>query len=126
MRIKKAACKTGVVGERKNERCIMEFSTLRDVLVDPERYRWTDALYLSCERSWDGGSRCLILDPEETDDPDDDPILANENGLQYVLSMQDVQSIVRNAKRQKIELSEDELIRALDFYFANDAYIVFP
>lgn len=41
----------------------------------------------------------------------------------YVLSMQMIQSIVKSAKEQRTEVSEEDLVEAFLFYYDNDAYI---
>lgn len=66
----------------------------------------------------------MVLDPDDVeDDVVDLPKEAIDNNLMYVLSMQMIQSIVKSAKEQRTEVSEEDLVEAFLFYYDNDAYI---
>ena len=66
----------------------------------------------------------MVLDPDDVeDDVVDLPKEAIDNNLMYVLSMQMIQSIVKIAKEQRTEVSEEDLVEAFLFYYDNDAYI---
>ena len=66
----------------------------------------------------------MVLDPDDVeDDVVDLPKEAIDNNLMYVLSMQMIQSIVKSAKEQRTEVSEEDLVEAFLFYYDNDACI---
>ncbi|MBC8061296.1 MAG: hypothetical protein H7Y18_11595 [Clostridiaceae bacterium] len=48
-----------------------------------------------------------------------------DNNMKYVLSMQDIQSIVDNANQQHVDCTENELYQAFLYYYDNDAFILF-
>ena len=75
--------------------------------------------------------QCMILDLNETEDPDDDPVQAKENGLTYALHASDFQEIFGNLKEQVDCLRGKDhrtldlalFIKALEYYYDNDAFI---
>ena len=95
---------------------------LRDVLRDPKSFDIDLALFadrpaLSLE------SDCLLLDPDDVEDIDDVPDAARAAGYAYVLSMNDVDSIIDNLVDQVADPSDELRFAALQFYLARDAYI---
>ncbi|WP_305845492.1 DUF7716 domain-containing protein [Photobacterium leiognathi] len=98
--------------------------TLAKVLLNVDDLPWEYALYIpKVDIAWAKDMKCMILDPEETDDPDDDPDVAKSNGLKYALTISDVQDVVENVKTQDPSCDIDILIRALKYYYDNDAFI---
>jgi negative regulator of genetic competence, sporulation and motility len=99
---------------------------LSDVLVNSEKFEWSDALFMSRVEEWTLNSSCAVLDPDDIeDDADEEPKFAQDNNLKYILSIQDIQSIVDNAKQQKTCCTENDLFEAFLYYFDNDAFIEF-
>ena len=102
-------------------------ASLGEVLRDPDRFPWNDALYAAAASAFAEDLPVLVHDPDDVDDDVSDlPSEAAALGYEYVLGMQTVQSIVRNARQQRPEASTTDLLDALDFYYSNDAFIVWP
>lgn len=57
--------------------------------------------------------------------PVEQGIIVEGKTYTYVMSIQDMQSIVENAKQQKNNISVDELVEAFKYYYEHDAYIEF-
>ncbi|WP_291571657.1 DUF7716 domain-containing protein [Clostridium sp. UBA4548] len=99
---------------------------LRDILLNSEDFKWSDALFLVRDEEWTLDSECAVLDPDDVeDDADEEPRFASDNNMKYALSMQDIQSIVDNANQQHEYSSEGELLQAFLYYYDHDAYIEF-
>lgn len=97
---------------------------LENVLLKIEDLPWEYALYIpAIDAEWSGDMKCIVLDPEETADPDDDPDVAKTNGLKYALMISDVQDIVENAKAQKKNIEKKVIIDAIKYYYDNGAFI---
>jgi hypothetical protein len=100
--------------------------SLKDVLTDIDKYKWSDALFLPEDEVWELQSKCAVLDPDDVeDDADDAPRFAMDNNLVYALSIQDVKGIVKNAYEQKSNCLEKDLLEAFLYYYDNDAFIDF-
>jgi hypothetical protein len=98
--------------------------TLAKVLLKIEDLPWEYALYIpAADASWSEDMKCMVLDPEETDDTDDDPDVAKANGLKYALTISDMQDIVENANAQKKNIDQKVLIDAIKYYYDNGAFI---
>ncbi|CAI2160475.1 Uncharacterised protein [Serratia fonticola] len=100
---------------------------LAEVLDNPEGIDWRHALYLpSNKETWNINVLALVMDPDDvdSDEPDADPEEVKKMGYMYVLTMQDVNSVVENIREQKNIISSEELYEALMFYYRNDAFIV--
>lgn len=98
--------------------------TLAKVLLKIEDLPWEYALYIpAVDAVWSENMKCMVLDPEETDDPDDDPDIAKANGLKYALTISDVQDIVVNAKAQKEDVKQELILQAIKYYYDNGAFI---
>ena len=98
--------------------------TLAKVLLKIEDLPWEYALYIpAAGANWSEDMKCMVLDPEETDDPDDDSDIAKANGLKYALTISDVQDIVENANAQKKNVDQKVLIDAIKYYYDNGAFI---
>ena len=97
--------------------------TLAKVLLKIEDLPWEYALYIpAADATWSVDMKCMVLDPEETDDPDDDPDIAKENGFKYALTISDVQDVVENTHAQKKHVDLKVLIDAIKFYYNNGAF----
>ncbi len=94
------------------------------ILENSNQFNWSDALFLPEDEVWNKETEGMVLDPDDVeDDVVDLPKEAIDNNLMYVLSMQMIQSVVKNAKEQRTEASEEDLVEAFLFYYDNDAYI---
>ena len=97
---------------------------LAKVLLGVDDLPWEYALYIPASSpGWLPDMSVMVLDPDETDDPDDDPDEAKDNGLKYALTISSVQDIVNNARSQKANVDMNVLIKALKYYYDNDAFI---
>lgn len=96
---------------------------LRDVLRTPKSFDINLAIFAN-RGSLSLDSQCLLLDPDDVADVDDVPDEARAVGYDYVLSMDDVDSIISNLVAQ-VRAPADELrFEALRFYLTRDAFIV--
>lgn len=102
---------------------MLKTQRLLDVIKNIEEFPWNKALFLAGQYPWNEDTPCAILDPDDSDDPDEDPEPARQQGLKYTLSVQDVQGVVENAKEQDPNVSLRRLLDAFNFYYRNDAYI---
>ncbi|WP_395682080.1 hypothetical protein [Dokdonella sp.] len=96
---------------------------LKDAVVHASDFPWNYSLYLPKDQPWNLTTPCLVRDPDAEDAELSDA--ANDLGFDYVLNMQQVQSIVRNAQKQLVRITDEDLLRALLYYYDNDAYITF-
>jgi hypothetical protein len=96
---------------------------LREVLSDPKAFDINLALFAD-RQSLRLESDCLLLDPDDVDDVDDVPDEARAAGYDYILSLNDVDSIIDNLLAQTRDPSDDLRLEALRFYLARDAFIV--
>jgi hypothetical protein len=103
----------------------MQLMQLGEVLSDVEAIDWTCDLYLPIDEPWTKVTSCAVLEEEEEELSPQSASYIAQNRLKYTLTIQDVKSIVSNAKLQKKEASIDELFQAFLFYFQNDAFIDF-
>lgn len=104
----------------------MNNETIRNVLLKVLDIPWNLALYLPKNTvNWNLDTLAMIEDPDnvESDEPDDDPEVIKASNYKYVISIQMLQNIVTNAKLQKVNVTEEELLQCLIYYFNNDAYL---
>jgi hypothetical protein len=101
-----------------------ELVTTRELLNNVEKYSWEDSLFLPKDEVWSLDSKCAVLNMDDLDDVEEIPNFALENGLQYVLTIQDVQDVVKNVREKNPNCSENVLFDALLYYHKNDAFIV--
>lgn len=98
--------------------------SLEDVLLDPTRFRFGDALYMDRSREFSLDSECLVWDVDDVIDDDIDlPEPAVKRGFDYVLDLQAVLSIVENIRAQRPAASTELLLDAFLFYWRHDAFI---
>ncbi|RZU60956.1 DUF7716 domain-containing protein [Zhihengliuella halotolerans] len=99
---------------------------LGEVLRTAEDLPWTHALYAPAGR-WqlDESTPVLVWDVDDVvDGAADLPAEAVALGYDYVLAIDDVQSIVANARAQRVNPTTAELLLAFRHYLACDAFIV--
>ncbi|GHD03993.1 DUF7716 domain-containing protein [Zhihengliuella salsuginis] len=99
---------------------------LGEVLKTAEKLPWTHALYAPAQRrGFDESTPVLVWDVDDVvDDATDLPAEAIALGYDYVLSVDDVQSIVANARAQRANPATADLLLAFRHYLARDAFIV--
>jgi len=99
---------------------------LGEVLKTAEYLPWTQALYAPAG-PWqlDASTPVLVWDVDDVvDDGADLPAEAIALGYDYVLAIDDVQSIVANVRAQQVNPTTAELLLAFRHYLARDAFIV--
>jgi hypothetical protein len=91
--------------------------TLAEVLQHVDRLPWGYAIYLDPQRPWHADTRCVLLDPNDVDDPDTDdaPMFAQQHGLRYTLTVSALQDVVVNARGQQATLTVADLIQAFSY-----------
>ncbi|WNZ63997.1 hypothetical protein QEG98_10045 [Myxococcus sp. MxC21-1] len=97
--------------------------SLGEVLVHINECHWEDFLYAEGRPPWTVETRCVVIERDPYSD--ELPEAAKALSLVPVLQVSDVKSVVRNAKQQRPDVSTEDLVRALTFYFQKDAYIDF-
>ena len=101
-------------------------TTIVNVLSSADKLLWSDALYLPANQEWTLDTSAIVWDPNDIENDDlDEPAIAIENNMKYVLSIADIQDIINNLRQQKNSTSMVELFDAFLYYCDNDAYIVF-
>lgn len=103
-----------------------EIKTLVEVISIIDELPWRNAVYLPVNILWDKDTYCATLDPDDSEEQDEEPAFARQHGLRYALDVHIVQQIVENAKQQKPDVDIDSLIDAFLYYYNNDAFIEFP
>lgn len=100
---------------------------LTSVIGSINSFPWDYVLYLSHQHPWNENTLCLVLDPtdNDSDDPDEEPLVARQLGLKATLGVSETQEIVANAKSQGPNVNAPDLIRAFNYYYTNDAFIEF-
>ncbi len=97
---------------------------LIEVLKNIDVFHFAHVIYLKGNGPWGSSDPCAVADPDESEDPGDiPPKLAKDNGLRYILEVQDVKSIRDNAIQQVGGVSDKQLLDAFHFYVENDAYL---
>ena len=97
---------------------------LKQVLINISEFDWSYALYLEAGEVWNLNTKCAVLDPNDVEDDDEElPTYAKKNKLVYVLTIQEIKGIIKNAYQQKKDCSEDDLLKAFVYYYDNDAFI---
>lgn len=101
---------------------------LKDVLQNIQTMPESSWVYLSDSEPWKLDSKCLVLDPVnislDMDDDESIPEEAKKMNMMEVLSVQQIQDIVINAKMQDHDISIDGLYEAFLHYFDNDTFII--
>lgn len=94
------------------------------VLEHIQDFDWSDALFLPEDEEWDFESRCMVLDPDDVENDEDElPQQAAEKNLMYALGIQTIQSIYKNIYEQKKDFLKEDLMEAFLYYYDHDAYI---
>jgi hypothetical protein len=88
-----------------------------------ESLPWDHALYLLIAGSWDEQSVSAVLDPDETENDQEEPAAARERGLRYALDIATVRDVVLNIQEQHPTVDLALLLRALIHYYEHDAFL---
>jgi hypothetical protein len=113
------------VGISLNERMkpmSLEFWTLGDILLGVDELP-NSILYLQGGYPWSSDSLGIIYDDFYDDVELESTAFYKENGLTDVLDTGTVQSIVVVAKRQRPDVSVDELVVAFNHYYKYDGFL---
>lgn len=102
-----------------------KLSTLSQFLQSPDDFPWNEAIYLPKDEKWSVTSPIAVWNPDDHDEGDEDPRIARDNGLAYVLGVSAGQDIVANARERKPDVTTEELFSAFLFYYKNDSFTIF-
>jgi hypothetical protein len=97
--------------------------TLGDVLRSVDVLSWDHAVYLPTSEEWNERSLAVVLDPDDAGDDEEEPAAARAHGLKYALDVATLQDIVANAREQQQDIDVPGLLRAVVYYYENDAFI---
>jgi hypothetical protein len=97
---------------------------LRELLVDVQDFSWKDSLFLPTTGTLSLDSNCAVLNMDDLDEDEETPKFAIDNNLKYALTIQDVKDVVKNIREQSPECTDDDLLKALLYYYQNDAFIL--
>ncbi len=100
-----------------------DVKTLGEALGVVDGLPWRMAFFLGGPPPWDEQTPCSILDPDDSDDPDEDPEQAKVRGQEYAMGVQQAQDVISNVKAQKVGADMATLLRAFNFYHTHDAFI---
>ncbi len=99
-------------------------TTLAEVLADISGLSWDHALYIPIAApGWSADVPVIVLDPESSENPGADPIEATDNGLRYALTVASITDALENLRAQDGTADLARQIKALRYYFENDAFI---
>jgi hypothetical protein len=105
---------------------IMIFEDVLKTIGDKSLRAW---VYLPKDRNWSLHSTSAVLESEEVppefeDEPDAGmPEFAKRTNLIRVLPVAVLQEVVSNARAQISDATFEELFRAFEYYYENDAFI---
>ncbi|RGE19262.1 hypothetical protein [Leucobacter sp. wl10] len=100
-------------------------STLAEVLRTAAVLPWDHALYVSAGAgALTEETPVLVWDVDDVvDDGSDLPAAARALGYEYLIGIQDVRGVVENARAQRPAPTIADLLAALRYYVAHDAFI---
>lgn len=122
---------------KQNTKCTIEevICSLKEMyLKEGEQALWRDSdwhIYLSYESAEDElllTSPCCITAPPDFDEETDEEIIpefAVKNGMDSSILPELVQDVICSALEQKPEATNEELLKALNYYLDNDTFITF-
>lgn len=97
---------------------------LLDVFRELDTLTWHHVVYLP-PGSFSVDTVCLVLDPDDVDPDEELPEEARNAGYRAGLGIDDIRSIRENARQQGRAPTDEEMVRAFDYYLQNDAFIEF-
>ena len=102
----------------------------KDVLLNIDKYSYTQWVYLPRDERWSLESRCAVLEddevpPEMEEEPEAGvPEFAKLNRLKRALTVTAVQDVLANARQQLPEATREVLFQAFMYYHEHDAFLV--
>lgn len=96
--------------------------TLYDILRKVDSIESKFEVYICDPSDFDLDDEVMLFDALEFLDPDF-PTVEESAGLKLLLAVEELQGVVSNLRNQRVELSEDNLLSAVKYYFERDAYI---
>lgn len=98
---------------------------LKEVILELDKLSWKYWVYSESYEEFNGEIKCLVLDVDNVDLGSDNfiPLEAEKRSYRELISVQDLQSVVENARLVLKNNQEEYLIRAVEFYIENDAYL---
>lgn len=96
--------------------------TLGALLQEIDRHHWESSFFVEADVRLSASTRAQVV---KTDLYTLEPLEPVEPALRRLLSVQDVQGIVSNARQQLGSASIGQLVEALQYYAINDAFIDF-
>jgi hypothetical protein len=96
------------------------------LMVIAERTSQDDAIYLrKSQYPWHKDSNCLIFNLAQLTNIAEDPLTAKQYEMTYILTVEQMYGIIYNANLQLGKANMDELVKAFNHYYRNDAFIEF-
>ena len=101
---------------------ITNLSAVLDALGD---FSWKDWLYIKEPSKVHPNSECLVLNVDAAEIGSDDftPLEAEKLGMDEFLSIQDINSVVKNLKSWNSNPSNEQICIAIAHYFEKDAFL---
>ena len=99
-------------------------TTLGRCLESIDELPWDHALYLPRDGVWSEQSVCAVLDPNDVEGDEEEPLAARDRGLRYALDIASVRDIALNIREQKPGTDLALLLRAFLHYYEHDAFLV--
>jgi hypothetical protein len=97
--------------------------SLRELLGD-KSLPFDHHVLLPTESEWHLDTLCAIVESDEITEPENHP-LALENKFSSSIGTNEVLDIIANASAQISQATAEQLLAAFEFYYNNDAFIVF-
>jgi hypothetical protein len=98
-------------------------STLGELLRAIDGFHWESSLYLEADVKLTASVKAQVV---RTDPYSLEPLENVPPHYRRLLSVQDVQGIVSNARQQLGMPTTEQLVEALQYYVTKDAFIEFP
>ena len=99
-------------------------TTIRDILGVLDDLNGRHAIYF-LPGPVEIGTQCIVDDPDDTPLNAELPVSAQDAGFSMELGVEDVREIRENARQQGRGQTIDEMLRALNYYLENDAFLDF-
>ena len=99
--------------------------SLKELLTIPDTVPSNHGVAMASAAPMDLHTKVLVFNFDDLNDEQDMPDQARESGYAIVLTKPEIEDIVLNCKLQRNGASPEELVKSLEFYLKNDAFIVF-
>ena len=104
---------------------LMQTRSLKDILTNINDLDWKSAIFSKEKYPFQLTTEIYLASEEEMDKEDPNIIKVEGVVLLYILGTAIAQDIVENAQQQKPNVTVEELIKAFNYYYKNDAFIEF-